>query len=105
MVPERVAGDLDALAVLFLANAAQRMEKQVAELSPGAREKLRSYSWPGNVRELENVLERAAILADGKENGSTLAWATTQRGKKATAASTVPNLLIHGPRVFLFIVN
>lgn len=58
-------GDLDALAVLFLANAAQRMEKQVAELSPGAREKLRTYSWPGNVRELENVLERAAILADG----------------------------------------
>jgi DNA-binding NtrC family response regulator len=24
-----------------------------------------SYSWPGNVRELQNVVERAAILAQG----------------------------------------
>jgi len=56
-------GDIDALAVLFLNNAAQRLEKPVAQLSPEACQKLRAYSWPGNVRELENVLERAAILA------------------------------------------
>jgi len=59
-------GDLDALAVLFLANSARRMEKPVADLSAEARDKLRAYSWPGNVRELENVLERAAILADNR---------------------------------------
>jgi transcriptional regulator with PAS, ATPase and Fis domain len=57
-------GDLDALAVLFLANAAQRLDKPVAELTAEARTKLRAYSWPGNIRELENVIERAAILAD-----------------------------------------
>ncbi len=57
-------GDLDALAVLFLINSAQRMEKPVPEFTPAARQKLRSYSWPGNIRELENVMERAAILAD-----------------------------------------
>lgn len=57
-------GDIDALAVLFLSNAARRMEKPVPELSVEARTKLRSYHWPGNVRELENVLERAAILAE-----------------------------------------
>jgi DNA-binding NtrC family response regulator len=57
-------GDLDALAVLFLANAARRIDKPVAELSPEARTKLRAYCWPGNIRELENVMERAAILAD-----------------------------------------
>ena len=28
-------------------------------------ERLTRYSWPGNVRELQNVVERAAILAQG----------------------------------------
>ena len=28
-------------------------------------DRLTAYSWPGNVRELQNVVERAAILADG----------------------------------------
>lgn len=59
-------GDLDALAVLFLANAAARLDKPAAELSPEAHAKLRSYSWPGNVRELENVMERAAILSENR---------------------------------------
>jgi DNA-binding NtrC family response regulator len=31
-----------------------------------ALEKLAAHSWPGNVRELRNVLERAAVLADGE---------------------------------------
>jgi DNA-binding NtrC family response regulator len=34
-------------------------------VSREAREALLEYAWPGNVRELRNVLERAAILADG----------------------------------------
>ncbi len=31
---------------------------------------LRAYDWPGNVRELENVIEMAAILADGADIGA-----------------------------------
>lgn len=34
-------------------------------LDPEAEELLQSFNWPGNVRQLENVLHRAAILADG----------------------------------------
>ena len=34
-------------------------------LTPGALERLRHHDFPGNVRELRNVLERAAIMADG----------------------------------------
>lgn len=36
-------------------------------LDPNAMASLQGYAWPGNVRELGNVLERAAILADGAE--------------------------------------
>jgi len=35
------------------------------ELDPEAEDLLIAFSWPGNVRQLENVLHRAAILADG----------------------------------------
>lgn len=34
-------------------------------LAPAALDRLRQYGFPGNVRELRNVLERAAIMADG----------------------------------------
>ena len=36
-------------------------------VSPEAMAKLEAYAWPGNIRELENVIERAAILSDGRE--------------------------------------
>ena len=32
--------------------------------NPNAMEVLKTYNWPGNVRELENVIERAAVLAE-----------------------------------------
>ncbi|MEY2687804.1 MAG: hypothetical protein RL375_2002 [Pseudomonadota bacterium] len=35
------------------------------DVDPEAEEMLVSFPWPGNVRQLENVLHRAAILADG----------------------------------------
>ena len=37
----------------------------VPELDASATDLLCGYSWPGNVRELQNVIERAAVLADG----------------------------------------
>jgi two-component system, NtrC family, response regulator AtoC len=35
------------------------------EIDPEAEDLLVNFDWPGNVRQLENVLHRAAILADG----------------------------------------
>jgi two-component system response regulator AtoC len=42
-----------------------RLRIEVNGIEPDAMEALVGYSWPGNVRELENVLERAAVLAEG----------------------------------------
>jgi two-component system, NtrC family, response regulator AtoC len=49
--------DIGLLAHYFLAKAS-------VQISDEALQKLQAYAWPGNVRELENVLERAAILAN-----------------------------------------
>jgi two-component system response regulator AtoC len=49
--------DIGLLAHHFLA-------KSKVQMSDEALQKLQTYAWPGNVRELENVLERAAILAN-----------------------------------------
>lgn len=50
-------GDVTQLAEYFL-------QKNHTQITSEALQKLQTYTWPGNVRELENVLERAAILAN-----------------------------------------
>jgi DNA-binding NtrC family response regulator len=61
---ERTA-DILPLARVLLAEAALRMKREIADLSPGVADQLLRYAWPGNVRELENVMERAVALARG----------------------------------------
>jgi two-component system response regulator AtoC len=39
--------------------------RQALTIDPEAEDMLVAFAWPGNVRQLENVLHRAAILADG----------------------------------------
>ncbi|MCC7013488.1 MAG: sigma 54-interacting transcriptional regulator [Planctomycetes bacterium] len=60
------AEDVAALAGHFAARAGRRLFG--VELVPSERdiEHLRAYDWPGNVRELASVIERAAILGDGR---------------------------------------
>ena len=41
-------------------------EEQVESLTEQDYSAMAAYSWPGNVRELKNVLERAALLGNGK---------------------------------------
>lgn len=47
--------------------AKQFKSDRPVKLSPGAIDKMRTYSWPGNVLELRNAMERAVALADGGE--------------------------------------
>jgi two-component system response regulator AtoC len=61
---ERLA-DIIPLAEDLLARIARQLGRTALTLDEAARSRLTSYAWPGNVRELGNVLERAAILAEG----------------------------------------
>jgi two-component system response regulator FlrC len=57
--------DILPLSDALLAGIATGSVAMPAGVSCEARRALVDYDWPGNVRELRNVLERAAILADG----------------------------------------
>lgn len=62
-------GDIPILAQHFL-DKFNKTNGQEIRLGRDAIPYLESYPWPGNVRELKNVVERAAILAEG----STIHW-------------------------------
>jgi len=57
--------DILPLADTFTADIGRSLGVPPAGISLEARQALVEYHWPGNVRELRNILERAAILAEG----------------------------------------
>lgn len=59
--------DIAALALHFAEGAAQRLGSPGFQLTEGDIALLCRYPWPGNVRELAAVIERAAILGDGRK--------------------------------------
>jgi DNA-binding NtrC family response regulator len=63
---ERVE-DIPQIATHLLRHYTQIYQKAVDAIDAGAMALLQSYSWPGNVRELENVIQRAIIVAGGRE--------------------------------------
>jgi len=46
----------------FLKKYSKKLNKEIAGITPQAKDVLLNYSWPGNVRELENVIERGMVL-------------------------------------------
>jgi formate hydrogenlyase transcriptional activator len=54
--------DIPLLAQHFLMSESKALKSEL-RLSEGDARRLSRYDWPGNVRELQNVIERAAILA------------------------------------------
>ena len=61
--------DIEVLANHFVRQACKRNGLPRKKLSREALTKLRGLPWPGNVRELKNLMESAAILADGDSLG------------------------------------
>jgi transcriptional regulator with GAF, ATPase, and Fis domain len=57
--------DILPLSETFMTEIGRSLGRPPSGISREARRTLLDYTWPGNVRELRNVLERAAILADG----------------------------------------
>jgi transcriptional regulator with GAF, ATPase, and Fis domain len=68
IAPLRARGDdVVLLTDHFVAEFSTRMARSIAPVSGETREILCAYEFPGNVRELKNVIERAVILATGRE--------------------------------------
>ncbi len=85
--------DLPALVEHLLKRCGARLGSEFESVSPDALELLSSYDWPGNVRELENVVERAAVLGDGRElRREHLAMSLTGVPVGAPAAEAGPTL-------------
>ncbi len=65
---ERV-GDIPLLAERFLAERGAELSRQFVGFGEDAMDALRRYAYPGNVRELQNIIERAAVLAQSPTIG------------------------------------
>jgi transcriptional regulator with GAF, ATPase, and Fis domain len=59
--------DIHPLVIHFLEHYKQRTSRFVSGISKAALRALINYDWPGNVRELENAVERAVIIAAGRQ--------------------------------------
>lgn len=60
-------GDIPLLANYFLEYYREQIGKDVRTIGKEAMNSMIKYNWPGNIRELRNLIERAVILAKGKE--------------------------------------
>jgi DNA-binding NtrC family response regulator len=68
MPPLRERGsDIALLGKAFLERFREKHMRPVDGIDPEAYRRLLAYQWPGNVRELEHAIERAVLVARGKE--------------------------------------
>jgi transcriptional regulator with GAF, ATPase, and Fis domain len=59
--------DIPVLAYHFLRKAEAKVNKKVDRFATEALDVMKRYLWPGNLRELENSIERAVVLASGRQ--------------------------------------
>ncbi len=59
--------DIHLLVFHFLESFKQKSGRFVSGISDDALKAMVNYGWPGNVRELENAIERAIIIASGRQ--------------------------------------
>ncbi|HEY1373862.1 MAG TPA: sigma-54 dependent transcriptional regulator [Candidatus Binatia bacterium] len=60
-------GGVTVLTKYFVAEFCAMYKKDISSVAPETWRFLRRYSWPGNVRELKNVIQRAVVIAGGKD--------------------------------------
>lgn len=80
--------DIPAMALHFAQRAAARFGLPTAIPSQNDNRLLQAYAWPGNIRELGAVIDRAAILGEGRtlEIAMALGWSDTRKPSHATAS-------------------
>ena len=78
------AEDIPELAEFFLSRLAEDLGRPGLRFSPEAISVLKSYPFPGNVRQLQNIVERAATLAESDVLGPETLPAPL-RGEQPTA--------------------
>ncbi len=61
--------DIPMLIETFIARFNQLYARQIKGITNEALSVLLNHNWPGNIRELENLIERAAILCNGRTIG------------------------------------
>src|SRR6266511_3932303 len=59
--------DIHPLVIHFLEHYKQKTGRFISGISKDALQALITHDWPGNVRELENAIERAVIIASGRQ--------------------------------------
>ncbi len=62
--------DILPLANSFLKRFAGQANRSIKGFTPEAVERLTGFDWPGNVRQLQNEVQRAVLLSEGDEVGS-----------------------------------
>lgn len=60
-------GDVLLMAQTFLEQFSREQGRQLRGFSPDALAALEAHHWPGNVRELKNRINRAIVMAEGKQ--------------------------------------
>jgi len=79
--------DIPLIAEHYLEQSCRAEGKDSKQLTAEALAVLQEYRWPGNVRELKNLMERAAVLVEGRDvKGEDLsAWLESTPGSEEPA--------------------
>jgi DNA-binding NtrC family response regulator len=88
--------DIPILVRAFLDRYRAKHARAIEEIEPEAYRRMLSYPWPGNVRELQHAIERAVLVARGREITladlpETVQHASGEPGAGAIAPSEVPS--------------
>jgi len=89
--------DLMGFAHDYLDHFSKQVGREVKVFSSKALDRIRTHQWPGNLRELRNSIERATILARGKEIEDT----DLPSGGDAALMGTSASMVVPGSDVTL----